>query len=280
MTDVFFGGLGGSAYTDRTPYSGGIGLPSGRAMSDGNGRAWITALTAGVNGNGATRTISLQLGGIATGGFNVGAGGATPNLCGWIGCSGFVQGGSATFQINTSSSVHFSHAGGGTDTYDGYGTGYNGVIYGGYEWFQGPNEPAISVTPSTDGTQATVVITAGPSDNGGLGIIRYRMQHADDAGFSTGVATLDSTGTTVFTGLTPGHVYHWRATACNGATDAAGVTGGLWSTAITETQPVPGGLGEIYTSTGWVGADAMIYTSTGWVNASSKIYTSAGWVDI
>jgi hypothetical protein len=247
-------------------------------MSDGGVRAWVGNLTAAVNGNGATRTISLSLAGIGTGAFNVGAGPTNPGLIGWIGCSGYVAGGSGRFQINTGASIHFAHAGAGTNVHDGHGTSWSGALYAGYQWFQGPSAPGLAIASSSDGTQATATVTA-PGDNGGLAVSGYYIQRADDAGFTTNVVQLGTSGAPViFTAMTPGKTYYWRACARNLATDVGGL-GGQWSTTQAVTQNASG-IGLILAPSGWVPADGMILTPSGWVPAAAKILTSSGWVDV
>jgi hypothetical protein len=261
MPDVGFGGTAVNSFTDQFAATDGIGLPGGRACSDGANRAGITALYAYSSG-----TIALILGSAATGYF-----GGTLGGTGYVGTNlWIVSGGSATFTIQsqTISTFHFLRSSNGTgasrDSYDN--PAWSGVIGGAYRYIQPPLAPTvISVVSNSDGDQATITLNTGtPVDDGGSGLTGWRVQRATNSAFTTGVATVNSTGITVMTGLTPGADYYYRAVARNALTDAAGVLGGAWSSTILLTQTDPVGLGRRFkSSTGiWDVNDGKRYNAS------------------
>lgn len=294
MPDTSFGGAtSGGSNSAGTLYSDGIPIPTGRPhapLSNGyvSQACLITQLWAYLGGVNGTPSGSIQLGSAVSGVYptlNEGSSGGSPKfgpvpVTPWL-----VQGGSVRFQWNGPSSgpVYFGHGGGGT-TNGPAGFSRAGTLGGGYSWAQAPSPVTmVSVTSSTDGNSATTVF-AGGGDDGGAGLIGYRLQRADDAGFTTNVATiLVGSGTNVVTGLTPGKQYFWRATAVNAVTEAQGSPGGAWSNVIAVTQQSPA-RGRINVSgAGW-GAkmDARINVAgSGWVEADGKINPDgSGWVPI
>lgn len=283
MPDVGFGGNVGSAFTGFAwVRSGGIGLPTGRAMSDGGTGAVIVGLGMYVAGNGGTRTIQLQIGSATTAGFNVGSAGHPVPFTGYVGTNAWaVNGGAADVYIYMGgTSVNFgrSSTSGASNTVGSSGTTWSGTLGGAYRYVQGPTAPGIvSVTPNADGTAATVVLS-GVADNGGSGVSGYRIQRATNAGFTTGLATVDSTGTTVMTGLTPGQTYYYRATARNGVTDTFGKLGGPWSGTFTRAQPDPAGFGRRYSGTVFQTVDGKVRNPAGtaWVDLDGRRLAADG----
>jgi hypothetical protein len=63
--------------------------------------------------------------------------------------------------------------------------------------------------------------------NGGVPITGWKLQVATNSAFTTGVQTLDSSGTTDFKG-TPGTLYYFRAAGRNDVVDSIGRYG-AWS---------------------------------------------------
>lgn len=273
MVDVGFGAYGsGTRFTPDSPVRNeGIGLPAGRACSDGANRAGIVALY-GYAGGGVT--MQLQLGSAITGAFGA-SGAASAQFTGWVGTNLWVvSGGSATYYMHFSGgSIRFGGGGGGT-TYDSTNFSWAGTMPGGYRYIQPPLAPSISVVSNSDGDQATVTLT-GPADTGESALTGHRFQRANNAAFTSGLTTTNYVGPTVVTGLTPGNTYYYRAVARNALTDAAGVLGGAWSGTLSVTQADPNGLGRRFNGTSFVASDGKRFNGTTWQEIEGRRYNSS-----
>ncbi len=221
----------------------------------------------------------MYLGGSSVGIF-VGAAGSAADT-GWLDSSDWLAaGGGAVSYGYTSMSGRFyfarSSTGGPIGSFDGGGgfTGYLGMLY---RYVQVPTAPTIvSVTPNTDGDAATVVLTDA-ADNGGSAVTGWRLQRATNAGFTTGVTTINSGSLTVaVTGLTPGVTYYYRAVARNYVSDTDGQLGGPWSATVSQAQPDPIGFGRVWTGSAFVTADARVWSGSAWVLPDMQVQTASG----
>jgi len=101
-----------------------------------------------------------------------------------------------------------------------------------------PKVPSSPGTPSAGTPSATSVPLSwtAPTDDGGASITSYTVQHATDAGFTTGTGTTSFTGLSgTVTGLTAGQTYWFRVRAVNSRGD------GAWSssTSVAVLLPAP-----------------------------------------
>lgn len=241
MVDVNWAGVntGVNGFSAYNPIgSGGIGLPTGRAMANGSTACLITALYGYVAGHGAARTIQLQLGSATTGAFGVGAA-ANGNVgTGWVATNGWlVNGGSANYYIyNGATSVYFGRSSGATNTSDSSGATYSGTLAGWYRYVQSP--PAMAApTCSATGSSLTVTFTA-PSDSGDGTISGYVIQYSTDPAFGSATTVSATSSPTTITGLAPG-MYYVRVSSSNEATAAAS-TYAPWSTSVAQRVGIGG----------------------------------------
>lgn len=269
-----FGGAGGSGYSGWTYLTtGGIGLPTGKAMYNGSQACLINSLNALVSGG---VTTNLQVNGTGTGNFTCAAG-SSPSYTGYVGCAGWlVQGGTTGFTVNHSGTMYFGRAGGGT-TSDGH-TSFAGTIGGAYGYADGPTAPGTPTLTLVGTGQVQVNFTAS-ADNGGAAISAYRLFY-----WYTGEATdahyVDISGSGyVLTGLTPGRTVNTRLAAKNAVSDAAGTVGVVGSSAALF---IPSG-GRIWdaASSTWKAASVQIWDAPNnvWKNGVAKIWdaTSSSW---
>lgn len=272
-----------SGFTEQFVYSNGT-LVSPRACSDGSRPMRIINLYGAVSGRNATRTVQMYLGGSAVN-LTVGAAGQA-NDTGWQNSTDWDVFGGTSVEYgyrSMSGSCHFarSSTSGAIGTTGAFGT-FTGVIGMDYEYLESPSAPSInSATASGDGTSIAVQLGS-PSDNGGAGVVGYRVQRATNSAFTTGVATVDvgTGGGTTLTGLTPGATYYLRATARNVVTDAFGKLGGPWSGTVTRTMPEAIGLGRIRSGTSFVESDGRIRIGSSWVELAGKQWTGSAWEDL
>lgn len=224
MAELDFGAPSNVAsYTDHNVYSP-VSLPSGRAAADGHLWAYVTALRAYASGRGASRTIDLSLdshGGTA--GFTRPSAGSAGDT-GWVGCGFYCEGGSDDFRITSSGSFYYGWGGSG-DAYDNNGLHRAGSLFGGFLFIQSPSAPGTPTASSPVPGELDLTWTA-PASNGDSGITGYRVQIADDVGFTVNVTNFDvgNVLTLAITGLTPGKTYFARVFAKNAVTDGKSTT--------------------------------------------------------
>lgn len=254
-----------------------------RAANDGSYPLVIIALWATGGGRGATRTGVIYVGGSQIA-VTLGPTSAAVDL-GWLDSGDWLTyGGTATNYGYTSLSgqAYFarSSTSGPIGSYGEFGT-FTGSIGMYYRYVQVPSNPTItSVTPTEDGTAATLIFS-GPADNGGSGVTGYRVQRATNAAFTQNVATINnSSGTAVLTGLTPGTRYYYRVTASNYASDASGRLGGTWSAVVAVDQPVPSGAGKRFNGTTFEDADWRRYNGTTWDELSLRRNDGTTWQEV
>ncbi|MGK9146671.1 fibronectin type III domain-containing protein [Plantibacter flavus] len=135
-------------------------------------------------------------------------------------------------------SVNFGRAGvAGRTIVDGFGNYPNASLTGLWTYEQVPSEPTMAA--AIVGPAGSVVVSFnGSADNGDAPITGWRLQRADNPSFTNAV-TVDSSGSTAFTGLVPGRTYWFRAAGRNNVSDAYGTTG-PWSSAIAATMRAGG----------------------------------------
>jgi hypothetical protein len=229
----FAADVANSGYDAYTPlYSPGIGLPTGRAMANGSTACLINALYGYAAGNGAARTINMILGSAGTANFAVGSSSSAAGT-GWQAAGPWlVNGGTATFEYNTSGSIYFgrSSTSGGNNVQDGHGSGFTGTLSGWYQYVQSP--PAMGApTCSATGSSLTVTFSA-PSDSGDGTISGYAIQYSLDPAFGTATTVSAASSPATITGVAPGN-YYVRVTSSNEATNAEG-SYAPWSASTTQ----------------------------------------------
>lgn len=290
MASVGFGGFAArSGHTAGGVYSSAT-LPHSPYRTAENGDyIAVTSLYGAIGGRGAARSGTMYCGSAAVG-VSTGAT-SQANDTGWLGTNWWVVAGGT--------GVNYGYTGiGGTDGMYFARSSTSGAIgcigqFGNFTGYVGmnvnygyvPSAASIaSVTPSSDGTSAVVVVN-NPGDNGGFSISNRRIQYSAD-GFATVIATLSSSGTTTITGLTPGQTYSYRANGSNWLTDSLGSLGGAWSAVRTATQTDPAGVGRIAAGSGdaFIAADGKRWNSgsSAWDALAGKRYdsTSGSWVDL
>lgn len=108
---------------------------------------------------------------------------------------------------------------------------------------------------------------SGNSANGST-ITGWQAQIATDAGFTTGVQTVSSGGTTIFTDLSPASTYYFRSRGANG------VGWGAWSQVISGMT-----LSGAYISINgvWVGVPVYVSNGTNWVLPELLVSNGTAW---
>lgn len=228
MTDVSFGGTGGTGYSGWSPLtSGSISKPGGtgfRQMADGSRKVLVTHVRARVAGRSASRSIKFTFAGKSTSTFTVGAASHSVPLTSWraLTSPALCNGGSTSLGVTMDGQVNFDRAGGGS-TQDGPGGTFNesGTIGGGYRYASAPTAPTIGTLVQNGPTEATLSWST-PSDDGDAALVGYRIEYATNSSF-TSATTLDIGVSTSrkLTGLTPGTQVYARVSARNAVTEAA-----------------------------------------------------------
>lgn len=285
MTSVLLGGFAQRAsFTTGYMHSTG-NLADCRAAYDGSKPMVIDELYGAVSGNGASRSLQMYLGGAGVS-FSVGSAGSAADT-GWLGTNLWLTSAGAGVEYgyqSLSGSCWFARTANGTGfTQGAFGT-WTGSIGMYYDFLQVASAPTItSVTPNTNGDQATVIFTA-PADNGGATVTSYNVQRATNSAFTTGVATINVTSlTATFTGLTPGTAYYYRILPVNYVSAAASILGGAASPSVLSVQPDPG-LGRIYSGSTFVQLDGHIrdLANANWVELDGMIRSldNTAWVEL
>lgn len=151
---------------------------------------------------------------------------------------------------------------------------WTGGVCGSLVWATAPAAPTmLEATPQSGG--AILVRFTGAGDTGGQPITGWKLQAATNSAFTTGVQTLDSTGTTTFAG-TPGVRYWFRAAGRNDVVDALGRYG-AWSSSL---NALAFAGGSIYDAGAFVAATPSIYDAGAFVAATGSIYDAGAWVPI
>lgn len=205
-----------------------VTLPLGRAMANGSRNIYVQNLKLYVAGRSGSVSIRPYFAGGARGSYVSYAAQGTPSK--------------KTLTVNT-------HVNGGVSTNYGVYWGGGGVNFrrGGPTSGQTESSGSSSWDTSLSGTMTyaeappaptpTGVDQATPTSlrarftsagDGGTSITGWSLQYSKNSNFS-GATTVNSTGTTVVTGLEPDTTYYFRAAGKNAVTNNAGTTG-PWST--------------------------------------------------
>lgn len=207
-------------------------LPTARLARNNKRPLIVTQMWAFVSGNGATRTVSMEIGNKSTGNFSVTAASA-PASTGWrsITSGNFADTQNVNVELISSGDTRFGLASSAGDWFNSTGYNYGGALCGQFQWVQCPTAPTnVQAAVGDVSTTYTISWTA-PSDNGGSSLTGYDVQYSSLADFS-GYATATSTGTSVdLTGLDPDTTYYVRVSAKNAVTAIDG-TGSQFSTII------------------------------------------------
>lgn len=289
MPTAYFAGVASEgdrreAWTDRD-----IGYnftaPTVRACENGRRAGIIQQMSVVMSGRFAARNGRLAMFNQATGGSGGGGGplGAASSAAGWFGVPiaavGFDSGHILTAAAGADGSYFFSRTstGPGAVIESGTGSSWPGTLAGAFSFQQCPAAPAmVSAVPSADGRSATVSFR-GSADTGDGAITGWRLARSRNAAFTQEVVIINSSGTSVVSGLEPGVTYYWKAIGRNWASDWAGALGGVWSTPIAATQPNPGG-GKIMTPSGFQSAKWGIYDGAKFTPAKVGIYDGTKFV--
>lgn len=214
-------------FTDVYVYSTSVPLPSGRVAFDGTAWARVIAMAAYASGRGGSRQIGLQItGGVGSTSAFTRASAGSAGYTGQHSCSFLTHGGTGTFEISADGSFYFGRGGSGNTTDNNGVARTDGALYSEMYYVQVPSVPLTPAVSSPAAGQATVT-WATPADDGGDTITGYHVQYATNAGFTTGVGSVDVgvvTSTTI-SGLTPGATYYFRVMAKNATSTAASTYG-------------------------------------------------------
>lgn len=260
-----------------------------RACENGRRAGIIQSMGVVMSGANAQRLGRLAMFNQSTGG----SGGGGPALMGgdsyasgWfslpIAGVGFDSGHTLTAAAGADGPYFYSRSSPGLAGRDGYvveagGPSLQGILAGAFTYQECPAAPTmLSVTPSDDGRSATIRFS-GSGDTGGGAITGWRLARSRNAAFTSEVVIINSSGTSVVTGLTPGVTYYWKAIGRNWASDWAGALGGVWSAPMARLQPNVYG-GKIRGTAGWENAKWKIHSGSGFVDAKVGIYDGTKFV--
>lgn len=220
-----------NGWSDNFVYTDGIGLPTGRAAANGSTAVIVTALWVYAAGRGATRTMSVSLAGISSGGFAVGAAGSAVGQP-WVGAGPvLVNGGAGQFRLNLGGGGYFGRGGGGTVA-DSYGDTWGGTLSGGARYVTSPSAPQ-SLTATAHATVAGRIDLSwsAVADNGGTGVSGYNVYYSN--GTFIGSTT---SGSYSVTGLAQNTSFSFVVRAKNWVTDSVGSTSTNSNTATATTK--------------------------------------------
>lgn len=106
--------------------------------------------------------------------------------------------------------------------------------------------------------------------DGGSAVDQWQAQIASDAAFTQNVQTVTSSGTTTFSGLTPGTTYYCRSRGHNA------VGWGAWSNTI-NAMTASGAYVSINGS--WVPVPVLVSNGTSWTVPALKVSNGTAWQD-
>jgi hypothetical protein len=287
MPEVTIAGFAGrTSFTGSFPLRSYANLITPRAAADGSFPLMIVDLYGAVAGNGGTRSVTMYLGSSNVS-FSVGSASSAGDT-GWqdSGDILFSGGEAIEYGYTASGSIRFARSstaaptGSTGDVYDGSGYRWPGSLSMIYRYWESPSAPGFSSVVANDDGDVLTITTSAPSDSGGAAVSGYRIQRARNSGFSTGLSTVDSAGSTIMTGLTPGQTYYLRVTARNTVTNTASKLGGPWSSTYTITMPDPAGAGRIYSGGSFVSAAVRRWNGSSWADAEGRRYNGSTWQDL
>lgn len=237
-----FGALSQVGRWGPSPYSDGIGLPSGRTMANGSRAVYITHVGAYVVAHYSSyRNVTLRLGAASTGNIVLPVSNSANIFTGWHGVNWWlVQGGTTRFTADSGTwGIGYGYGGGGQTVELNGSRVVGGTIAGAYLYVEAPSEPRnVSAQPTGTAGQVNVYFS-GPADDGGTGITDYVVQWATDAGFTQNVGTTTNvSGAQTINGLQP-TTYYFRVFARNAVTNGAGTWGPPSGTVSAQVATVP-----------------------------------------
>jgi hypothetical protein len=136
-----------------------------------------------------------------------------------------------------------------------------------------PTAPQSITIASQVGTSITINIV-GSSNNGGSGITSFTAQRSENDGAYTGNQDISS-GSTVFSGLTPGSNYRFRAFATNATGNSLSIETNstlvaAYGTLRKGTDFVPITIGRVYRQGAWRNiTNAKVYRGGAWRNITN-----------
>lgn len=246
-------------------------LPAGRAFGDGWVAAWVTALYARVDAYSGSPSVALALDGVASTGY-IGVPGSLAQVGG--GCSGWVNGGTATWRLIPSGRIYFDRGGGGV-MQSSQGSTWAGFAWGALDYLLCPTPPQTFSIAATATAGQVQVNFAGVADNGGTGVIDYVIEYWDTANPGTIYTSVTTSGLNYISGLTRGRTWSFRVYARNATTNAAGRPGQKTSTA---SVALPAG-GKVWNGSAFVDSLPRIWNGTSWVPATIKVWNGSAFVN-
>jgi hypothetical protein len=255
-------------------YSGGVTMPTGRAMANGSKNVLLTALRGYLRGYGSSRQVRMRIASRYTDYFTVSSGSSATSTGARDLTSPLLAaaGSSQTFYAYSDGRFYFGRGGSGHVT-DG-GPGWDGFLAGDLYYVQAPTAPrSPSIVPGSGG-EATVSWLI-PSDDGDSAITGYRVFYSLNSNMSdaqyvdVGASELSA----VLTGLTLGRRWYTRVAARNAVTNAAGTTSVFSSTVSAD---INGG-GEAYDD-GWKPQITEHWDGSAWVPQLVEAWDGTAWV--
>jgi hypothetical protein len=138
-----------------------------------------------------------------------------------------------------------------------------------------PTAPQSITIASQVGTSITITIT-GSSNDGGSGISAYTVQRSENGLPYDGPSARDiSSGSTVFSGLTPGSTYRFRAFATNVTgnslfVETASTLVAAYGTILRNADFIPITTGKVYRQGAWRNiTNAKVYRNGAWRNITN-----------
>lgn len=204
-------------------------VPNGRAMANGSRNVYMTYFRIYVAGRSGTVTARAHFAGYDHGAFSAGAQGTPSQKSLPVGRQA-AAGSTFKYGVAANGGMNFGRGSGGSGTYIGSnsGTTWGTSIAGQYLYAQAPAAPTNvgldQITPTS------IRYRFSGNDNGGAGITGWKIQYSKNSNFS-GATTINGTGTTTVSGLTPNTRYYFRSAGVNIVTSNQG-TYGPWSSSI------------------------------------------------
>lgn len=280
--------VSGSSYLLDAGYiQSGVAFPSCRVDGTGVERMWIERVRAYGSGRGASRTARMTFGTgetITTASWTQPAASSAQST-GWRDISGNSMVNSpaatSTFRLHFNGAYYFGRGDTGNDVVASpSGSTWPNGLAGEFEYFQVPSAPrSLTVVPNADGT--AFLDWSAPTEDGDTAITGYRVQRATNSAFTSGVVTVNTSGTTTSytrNGLTPGTKYYFRVAARNKVTDDVN-SYSVYSGTVSATIPVAvvSGL-EVWNGTAWVESAMEVWDGAAWVEAASvEAWDGAAW---
>lgn len=209
-----------------------VGLPTGRRMANGQAGILVCDVWTAVSGRGASRTVTVAVGGSSWTGTR-GASGQADDTGVLDSSNWYTTATSAEFRISPQGSVWFGGREGGSAR-DDNGTRWDTGLSGGYRWYQAPTAPRNARVTAT-GPGSVRVDWDGPADDGGVGLTGWHVEVATDSGFTQ---NKQASGGGTFS-VPVGSTIYARVAAKNIVTEAAGTVSEFSNTASVRLATAP-----------------------------------------